>query len=493
MQQGWNFSRPYVALWWAGFLFWLGAIHWLRYPHPLTHFGWLALSFYLAFYLPLFISLSRVAVHKLHVPLILAAPIVWTGLELARAHLLTGFLMAALSHTQYHWIELIQISDLGGAYLVSFLIMFVSACLARMLPQDGKKSAWWPFIPLFLALMGTLIYGYQRTAQPPLSAGPTVALIQGAIAPDWKQDPDRAKKILTHYLDLSRKAKLASEKAARPIDLLVWPETMYRQVIAEIDPDFTDASPEQLQQYKLHIIAVKSDLATIANRFDAPLLFGIDAVQFTNEGQEFHNAAVFIAREGDLLDRYDKMHRVMFGEYIPFAEYVPFLYQATPLTGGIAPGETPKSVEVQGFRYSPNICYETVMPHVIRRQVLASQAEDKDPDVLINLTNDAWFRGSSELDMHLACGVFRAIECRKPLLIAANEGISASIDSSGNIVHQLPKRVGAFLLITDIALDARDSFYLKYGDWPAGLCLLLTIFFAGCGLWNRIRKPPPAT
>ena len=102
--------RPYRAVWFAGFVFWLMALQWLRLPHPATSLGGLALSAYLAFYLPVFVGLSRVAVHQIGVPLWLAAPIVWTGLELARAHIMTGFLLASLAHTQVGWTKLIQIA-----------------------------------------------------------------------------------------------------------------------------------------------------------------------------------------------------------------------------------------------------------------------------------------------------------------------------------------------------------------------------------------------
>jgi apolipoprotein N-acyltransferase len=102
--------RAYRALWLAGFVFWMMTVHWLRLPHPATSLGWLALAAYLAFYLPVFVGLSRVAVHRVGAPLWLAAPIVWTGLELARAHLLTGFLMGSLAHTQVSWTQLIQIA-----------------------------------------------------------------------------------------------------------------------------------------------------------------------------------------------------------------------------------------------------------------------------------------------------------------------------------------------------------------------------------------------
>jgi apolipoprotein N-acyltransferase len=96
--------------------------------------------------------------------------------------------------------------------------------------------------------------------------------------------------------------------------------------------------------------------------------------------------------------------------------------------------------------------------------------EGKQPKVLVNLTNDGWFWGSSELDVHLACGVFRAVECRMPLVIAANTGFSASIDGSGRILSQGPRRATATLL-ADARLDDRGSWYLRHGDWFAGICL----------------------
>ena len=105
--------RPYCTLWLVGFVFWLATLHWLRLPHWATGFGWIAMSFYFAFYLPLFIGLARVAVHRLGIPAIIAAPVVWTGLELARAHLLTGMTMASLGYTQYRWVEIIQIERPG--------------------------------------------------------------------------------------------------------------------------------------------------------------------------------------------------------------------------------------------------------------------------------------------------------------------------------------------------------------------------------------------
>ena len=104
-------KRPYLKIYLAYFLFWLAAIHWLTLPHWATSFGWVALSFYLAFYLPAFIALARICVHRWRLPAMVAAPVIWVGLEFVQSYLLTGFMMVVLGQTQYRWIPLIQIAD----------------------------------------------------------------------------------------------------------------------------------------------------------------------------------------------------------------------------------------------------------------------------------------------------------------------------------------------------------------------------------------------
>src|SRR5262245_23592666 len=126
--------RMYGMVFLGGLMFWVMSLQWMRLGHPVMYVAWWALSLYLALYLPVFVALARVAVWRLNVPLTLAAPIVWVGLELLRGYLMTGFSWYYLAHTQYRWIELIQISDLSGAYGVSFLIALVAGCLAEMLP-----------------------------------------------------------------------------------------------------------------------------------------------------------------------------------------------------------------------------------------------------------------------------------------------------------------------------------------------------------------------
>ena len=200
-----------------------------------------------------------------------------------------------------------------------------------------------------------------------------------------------------------------------------------------------------------------------------------------------YNSAVFLDAQGKLLARYDKLHPVMFGEYVPWADTLPWLARFTPLQSTLDHGREPVVFTLGKVRLAPNICYETVLSHLIRDQVNRLAAQGHSPDVLVNLTNDGWFWGSSELDMHLACGVFRAIECRRPLLIAANTGFSAWIDSNGRIVSRGPRRSPGTVL-ADVRLDGRASPYLGYGDLPAGLCLAACGLLAIWGLVGRYKR-----
>ena len=473
--------RPYLVLWLSGFVFWLAMLHFLRYPHPATSIGWVALSAYLGCYIPVFVGLTRVAVHRWRMSLVIAGPVVWTGLELARGHLLSGFTMASLGHTQAAWLPLVQVADLAGAYGVGFVVMCGAACLARMIAWDGQRRAWWPLAPAVALVGATLAYGSWRLHDFTARPGPTVAIIQGSVETKVKADRSLLDVIHEEYMGLSRQA--VAER--RGLDLVIWPETMCRQSLFTIDDDATPPPGADWTVTRLRQFAqLNEDLVgEIARELGAPLLLGID-IHHLGAGIEQHfNSAIHVAADGRIIDRYDKMHPVMFGEYIPFAAWFPMLYRMSPLAAGLTSGKQAAAFDVAGFRVQPDICFENVLPHLIRRQVLELRRAGREPDVLVNLTNDGWFNGSSELDLHLLCGLFRAIECRKPMLIAANTGFSAWIDASGAIQAQGPRRDRG-VIIADVKLDDRTSPYLLYGDLPAGACLLICVGLAVSGVWG---------
>ena len=135
---------------------------------------------------------------------------------------------------------------------------------------------------------------------------------------------------------------------------------------------------------------------------------------------------------------------------------------------------------------APSICFENTMPHLLRWHVAELARRGQRPDVLINLTNDGWFWGSSILDMQLDCAIFQAVELRRPFLVAANTGFSAWIDGNGTVRAQGPRRAKE-KLVAEVVPDGRTSWYEIWGDWPALCCTLFALLMAASGFWREKR------
>jgi apolipoprotein N-acyltransferase len=196
------------------------------------------------------------------------------------------------------------------------------------------------------------------------------------------------------------------------------------------------------------------------------------------------NTAFLISPEGKLRGSYFKNHLVMCGEYMPFGEWFPFIYKLVPIQGA-SRGREFVSFQVGDLRLAPNICFESVMPQVLVRQHNELAAKGQEPDVLVNTTNDGWFYGSPILDIHFQCAVLRAIENRKPMLIAANTGISGVIDGNGRVLERGPKRDTA-IIVAEVKPDGRRSWFHTLGDWPAAACLVVSALGAVWG-WRGAK------
>lgn len=497
--------RPYLWLWLLGLLHWAAILQGIRLAHPLLGIGWLALSSYLAIYIPLFVGLSRWGVHHVKMPLELVAPVVWVGLELARGYVVTGFSAALLAHTQVNWTSLIQISDIGGGYLVSFLIVFVAACLSNRRCLGRVPGVTWgrrvsgPILCCGM-LLGTLLYGRASIiATDPTDPPVRVALLQESIKTLFEYDPQRALDTAAKYTKRSRDAINQHPDLA----LVVWPESSFNGNQPDIvGPPQDSRSGTQLSLYqktaleeykRVYIDHVRSLVARIhqdrpaSSQPQAAIIVGTTTMQYSDETPARFNSALFIQPDGLVSDRYFKIHRVMFGEYIPIVDWFPVLYQITPMPAGLTAGGGPKVFKCRGVSFYPSICFESTVPHLVRNHVSQLTKAGTPPDVIVNITNDGWFWGSSILDLHFNCSIFRAIENRKTVLVAANTGISAWIDDNGR-VRQRAQRMEETTLYAEVHRSRRSSIYQTIGDLPAGTCLLFTLGLMVSAIRHKYRR-----
>ncbi|MEW4455108.1 apolipoprotein N-acyltransferase [Bremerella sp. JC817] len=513
-------TLPKRSYWWiylSGFLFWMTVLHGIGNAHWATRLlGWPILCSYLAVYTPLFVGLSRLLVLRAYVPLPLAAPVVWTGLEYIRAHFATGFSIAQLGHTQATVPLLIQVAEFTGAYGVGFAMLLVLGLAVAALPGARRHPATRQ-LPLWLARTGLIVcsllmavgyvvwgtmlfhasskleWGYSHGGQRDPVEPVKIGLVQGSIDTVFG-DPTQSERTFEQYTALTDHLVQNHPN----LDLIVWPETtMGDHMVFEIGADF--AAPKDLKideaEFRKRILeradgfnGFLHDLGV--NRWKSPLLLGTSVVRYGNQRMEHANAAIYVGHEGTIVTRYDKVHPVMFGEYVPLGDYVPWIYDLLPIGGGLTPGKGPVTVDVDGVSLVPCICFENTVPHLVAGQVRELDQAGIDVDALVTLTNDGWFWGSSILDLHLACARFRAVENRRPMLVAANTGISAVIDSQGKLLQYSPTRKTTYL-VADVAPTVRPiSSYTKNGDWFAGLCLTLTVIGAIAG-WIVSRRPPP--
>lgn len=502
--------RPYFVLWATSAVHWFVLLEGIGRAFWANYFGLALLASYLGLYVVVFVALTRVALQRWRIPVVVAAPVVWSGLELARGHLLTGFSLGLLGHTMAKATHLIQIADFGGAYVVGFLIVFVASCLARMVPVADKR---WDFRPLGLAtaaLVGAMLYGvFRMPTDVPNDRRLTVALIQGTDDTRFDTDLKAAQQRSVDTFNQYWRLTLAACEQRRDLDLIVWPESVFSATVPEIlidgdvvPPANSGLSRDQVQEILSQRVQQFQDkVQAAAATFNSErsvgtasseatyLLVGTDSVRLRGTEQMTYNAALLIDPTGQVVERYFKNHRVMFGEYVPFGDRFPWLYGWMPIGRGLTPGDGSAAMRVREAVVAPSICFEVAVPHLLRRHVNQLKRQGQDPRVLINLTNDGWFWGSAILDLQLASATFRAVELRRPMLIAANTGLTAWADDSGRIRALLPRRQEGFI-IADVPITSRHSFYEGSGDWLAGICLLVCVALAGTQVGGRlVRKP----
>ncbi len=290
----------------------------------------------------------------------------------------------------------------------------------------------------------------------------------------------------------------AMAESPRP-DLIVWPESSYPWGFSSfevgIDPNLLD---RQVKEFDPKSIGgdwtreqkrVDVYFESILNATKIPMIVGSSIYEFKKSGYSKFNSAILF-RPGLPNQIYNKLHLVPFGEYVPLLKAFPWIIRLTPFqatrTRFLDHGSKLSWFELGKYRLATAICFEDTVPHLVRR-FFAEAPDGRQPDLLVNLSNDGWFHATSEHEMHLAVSVFRCIENRVPLARAVNTGVSAMVDGNGRIVQSLDKlKFGVLSAITP--LDDRVSFYSRWGDWLGQFCLASLLGLLVLGTFSP-RRP----
>ncbi len=490
--------RVYVASWLMGFAFHLINIHWMESS---TGAGYLALSAYLACYYPLAAFAIRHAVRRRRLPLAIAFPIVWVGTEFIRTLGFIAFPWFFLAHSQYETLSMIQISDLVGAYGVSFVLAAINGAVAdAIFARFGKGGTGARRSQLRRARTGavfaatliaaTLGYGHYRLREDTLSQGPRIAVLQNDY-PNYtdlemiRKQPGPMKK---------REAYFALMREAKPQepDLYLFPETAWGGMY--LNDEMLDAPDDAfVNSYFLgwrdwsrrcsHEIqnwcATNNASIVVGSASMIPTPLSLRATEI------MYNSAFHFSPAGGKPERHDKIHPVLFGEMVPFRHgRLRFLYlwfnSLSPFGQGgfeysLTAGEDVRVFTMHAreggdpYHFGVPICYEDVMPYVCRRFVWDAETGRKRVDFLLNISNDGWFLHSSELPQHFAICTFRAIENRVGIARTVNTGVSGFIDPNGRAYDKIGVgETGS--RVAHVMTDSRESLYSRTGDVFAFAC-----------------------
>jgi apolipoprotein N-acyltransferase len=460
-------ARPF----WSGFAAGVGffglVLYWLNIVmvtfgnlHPLLSLlCYLVLVAYLSLFFAGVTWGTDYLCRRLNLSRALIFPVLWVALEYLRAHVLTGFPWALLGYSQQSWLQAIQSADLFGVYGISYLIALVNVTIALVIVSLREHRPM-PRLAVTLSILlfsANLLYGAITLQQNPVDRERTLTttLVQGNIDQSIKWDPAFVQSTVDRYRDLSLEAVREYKS-----ELIVWPES---------------ATPFYYQDQS----PLGEEVRQVAIGSQAALLFGSPAYEKRADGRwHFLNSAFLLGPQGETLGRSDKVHLVPFGEYVPLKKVLPFVNKLVEGIGDFSAGII-KPLHLGVDRIGILVCYEGIFPELARAYV------NQGSDLLVNVTNDAWYGHSSAPFQHLSMARFRAIENRIWLVRAANTGISAFIDPTGQISGATPIFV-TLSTTAKVGLGSRPTLYRSIGDaLPMAFLVLCSYWFWSA--WRRQR------
>ncbi len=472
--------RAFLLAYVCGVLWYLGNCYWIY--NTMLMYGdlprWVAALLLLGFslVLGLYFGLFGLGVHVIgrstgSTRLALAvAPFFWTALDLAAARI-TSVPWDQLGYSQVDNALISQLAPWTGVYGLTFVLVAVNALLAGGLLLGSRahrnlSGRWaWTLCGAFL-----LAVGFAGVFVPPPQPGPaaTAVLIQPDLnvgeannwfGVSWNQHIAQFTRLAQEQCNVyiagipqtgAPTAKIDCPPYPTPPDLVAWPES---------PAPFIQGEPRFAEAMRATALAVH-----------APLVVGGVGTDYSPEDQawRYYNSALIIGADGHFAGRYDKIHLVPFGEYIPFQELLSFAHKLTGRVGQFTRGQVRTVFLLNGHRYGVFICYEAVFADEVR------QFARRGAQVLVNISDDGWYGDTSAPWQHLNMARMRAIENRRWILRDTNTGVTASIDPYGRVRQSLPRhQIGA--LPAQFAFRDQITFYTAHGDVFAWACALFSL------------------
>lgn len=463
----------------SGFVHFLSLLYWLvptmhlygPLPIVISIVCLLLLAFYLALYISFF-SMTIVFLRSRPGGLLLIVPALWVSFEYLRSYLFTGFPWGLIGYSQYHYLYLIQISDLFGVYGVSFFLGLVNAALLLAILHLGRarwqgrlvqlRPAGGALVCALVVILMVAGYGKWRLdridREIAAARKSRIAVVQGNIEQSLKWDESLAAPTTEKYISLS-------ERIAPPApDLVVWPETA-------------------LPFYLYYDKELTERVLTAIDRMNTNFLVGCPSYAYDpliNQLWLF-NSAYMINPEGRVTGKYDKSHLVPFGEYVPLKKWLPFVGKMVPQIGDFFSGPKGHLLSISGMDIGVQICYEVIFPD------LSAQMIRNGGELIVNITNDAWFGRTAAPRQHFSMALFRAVENRRTLVRAANTGISAFADPAGRVLEASPLFQTRVMTREVPIITGKQTFYTANGDLlPAG-CLAAALLLTTWAIAFRLR------
>jgi apolipoprotein N-acyltransferase len=404
------------------------------------------------YYLLFFLVYSRLDLSKTRSGALAAA--LWVGLEWAQTWMLSGFPWEFLGLSQYLNLPLVQLVSVTGVYGLSFLIVLVNVGLTQSLVYGRNFAAY--LCPPLALLLAVWFWGQARLDQHEGETGQQslkVGVVQGSIPQGEKWKRMGLSQTTAHYVALTQ--ALASDNPK--LDLIIFPETAL---------PFAFNSP----RYATY----RQQIETLARSTATPLLVG----SLYSLPDTLFNRAFLLDHQGIEAGSADKVHLVPFGEYLPFPWFFSYLGELTAESGVFTHGVNHRALTLDKHHFGVFICYESIFPSIARSLTLSGA------EFLVNTTNDAWFGLTAAPHQHFSMAVMRAVENSRPVVRAANTGISGLISATGRILYTTPLFTETHFAVT-LKPEQRLTFYTRFGDLFVLACMALLGVYGAWKLWRR--------